>query len=714
MKRHRARLALPALLLQMAACGSGGETARTCQGDADCGAPGEAHCDRGTCVANGAPSVTVLAPAATLASNTLHRFDATAVDPEGEAVRVTWSVVAVSGGCPGDADPVEGAAFGAEVAFWCAGAYEVVATAEDPWGHSESGRAAVSVTEAAGAPTVAAGTDLLCDHLCQGEPLLCDAIGPGGTTTFSLSASGASPGGGVLTYAWKALPPPGAEEAVATFVPGPAAASPTFSLRSPGTAIAGWWSMRVRVRNEQGLLAQDVQRVLVSNRPPAIAATPASFSGNHRYEAPGYVADVPLAASATDPDGDPVEAGFALAASAAHGCSHGFAPTGPLSAQLTLSCLDPAELIGALDWTVTATVSDVNGASDARSFPLQVLNRPPAFQTEGGDPLPGHATVAHLFEPCAEAAGTCYRTAGELVIVPFDPDGDPVQSSAAPGLEAGRAHSRGAGWIDGSGFARFWFETDEGHATEFRDPDGASGFSAVVSTADPFGATASRSQPVRIANTAPVVQIAQAVVPAGHVYERSSSRYRVAPAAVAAISDPDGDPVLGGGTGDALCTLTSGEGAVQAGCELAYEAAGTVAPPLGSLAGDHPLDVAVQDGWDAIWAAVTLRVLNQAPVPNAPYTISTSSADCSCVCTDWNTHGVCILREWIPPAVDVPLRFAEPEDDPVLADGNVCLPGSCTVRRYPGTYSVPVDDGVASASVQFTLTVDCSPSGTCE
>lgn len=712
MNRPLAPLALSAALLHLAACGGGGETARGCQVDADCGAEGEAHCDRGVCVANGAPSVTVLAPASSLPSNTLQRFGATAADPEGEAVEVTWSVVAVSDGCPGDAEAVEDPAFAAEVAFWCPGTYEVVATARDPWGHVGSGRAAVAVVASAGAPSLVAGGDLAADHRCEGEPIRCEAIGPGGITAFPLSASGASPGGGILDYEWKALPPTGAEEALATFAPGPSGPAPAVSLESPGTAIAGTWSMRVRVRNEEGLWAQDVQRLIVGNRPPAIGLAPAQFSGHHRHEEARYVADVPLALDATDPDGDPVRAAFALSASIAHGCSHGFAPDGPLTSQLTLSCLDPAELAGEVAWTVAATVSDANGASATRSIPLRILNRPPFFEMEGGAAVPAYATVPHVFEPCAQAAGRCYRT-DELAIVPRDPDGDPLVSSAAPGLEAGRPHSRGAGWIDPTGVARFAFETDGGHAAEFRAADGASGFSAVVSAEDPFGASASLSLPVRIANAAPVIEVAQAIVAAGHFYDRAASRYHVPPAAVASIHDPDGDPVLGGGVGDALCTLTGGAGVVEAGCELPFLAAGASVTPLPSLTGDHPLAAMARDGWETTWAEVTLRVTNGAPVPEPPYVFEVESSDCTCVCAAEDTHGGCLRREWIPPPVEVPLRFTEPEDDPVLAGGRVCLAGSCTALEEPGPRAASIDDGAAAATVEFTVSVDCSPGGTC-
>ncbi|HSN92258.1 MAG TPA: hypothetical protein VLS93_13590 [Anaeromyxobacteraceae bacterium] len=709
---NRPRPVLLAALLSLAACGVG-ETARSCRLDADCGAEGEAFCDRGTCVANGAPSVMVLAPQGPLLSHALHAFAADATDPEGEAVRVAWSVVAVAGGCPGDADAVGGTSFGAEIAFWCPGTYDVVAAAADPWGHEGTGRARVSVVQAEGAPTVSAGPDLAADHRCQGEPLVCQAIGAGASTSFPLSASGASPGGGVLEYAWRAFPPPGADGAVAAFAPGPTGAAPSVSLQSPGTAIAGPWSMRVRVRNEQGLLAQDVQVVNVGNRPPALAA-PAGFSGPHRYEDGSYVADVDLLVDAVDPDGDPVAATFALSATAGNGCSHGLAPTGPTSSRLTLSCAEPTELIGGVAWTVAATVTDVNGATDTGPVPLQILNSPPSFALEGGAPIPAHAAVAHAFEACTQAGGQCFRTRGEPGLVARDPDGDPLEWSAAAAVEVSRAHSRGSASVGADGVARFAFETDQAYPAEFRAVDGTGGFSVVASALDPFGAAASLSLPVRVGNGAPVVEIAQPVVAVDHRYDRSSSRYRVPSVPVARISDPDGDPVLGGGVGDGACTLTGGDGIVEVGCELLYQAIGTTAPPLGSLAGDHLLEAMARDAWETAWAPVTLRVTNQAAVPDAPYTVALSSDRCACTCMEWDDlKPVCRLWELVPPLLEVPLRFTEPEDDPVLADGFVCLAGACTVRRTEGTHAIAVSDGVASATVQFTLTVDCSPSGSC-
>jgi hypothetical protein len=380
---------------------------------------------------------------------------------------------------------------------------------------------------------------------------------------------------------------------------------------------------------------------------------------------------------------------------------------------LTLSCPDPTDLIGGVAWTVGAAVEDVNGASDAGAVPLEILNRPPAFAMEGGSAIPAHATVAHAYGPCAQAGGQCFRTADEPGIVALDPDGDPLEASAAPGIEAGRSHSRGTASVGGDGVARFAFETDEAYPLEFRAIDGSTGFSVEGAAVDPFGAAASLSLPVRVSNAPPVLEVPAPVVSAGHAYDRSSDRYRVPAIVVARIRDPDGDPVLGGGVGDALCTVFGGEGTVEVGCGLPYASGGTVPPPLGSLVGDHPLDAVAQDAWDPTWAAMTLRVGNQPPVPDAPYTFSTSSAACLCVCSVENDKGVCLGRDWVSGFVEVPVRFAEPDDDPVLSGGAVCLPGSCTVRRGEGTHQIVLDDGVAAATAQFTVSVDCTPSGTC-
>jgi hypothetical protein len=700
MKRPLAPLALPAALLSfLAACGGGGE-ARSCQGDADCGAAGEARCDRGTCVANGAPAVAILAPAASLSSHVVHVFDATAVDPEEEAVEVAWSVVAPAEACPGNADPVAGSATAAEVVFWCQGTYEVVATATDPWGHAGTGRATVSVTEAAGVPSVAASGPLTVGHRCAGSPLDCEALTEEGSPSLPLSATGT---GGTLAFEWTALPPPGAEAATATFAPSNAVSSPTVTVRSAGTPLAGEWRFRVRVRNELGLIAQDESVVTIANRPPAIGV--AAFTPGHAFDGAAYVAEASLDPDLSDPDGDPVTASFTLLESAPSGCPFGIAPEPGGSALFTLSCADPRQLIGSVERSIRIVADDGNGGSTEATIPLAVGNRPPAIA------LPSARSTGHAVGPCENGTGSCYLASLAPAFSASDPDGDPLPAIEVEALvSASRPSSYGRSWRDGEDVAWVEFGTLVGLPLEFRALDGTTGFTVRGRARDPFDAEASASFPLTVTNRPPVLSFASSTS-AAHAYDRIAKRY-FASAVVGSIADPDGDPLQTVFTGDAVCSVHAIVGtAIRVDCARAYDTATVQVPPIAGFVGSHPVAFTANDGWGSAAGSGMFVVGNSAPTGGAR---SHTQHACRCLCAS-GAETCPYPRYYLGGLVTYPVGYSDADGDPGLADGSWVCTSGCT-RSFSAisstyTFHHTIDEGTATVATDVTVTVTCPEAG---
>ena len=695
MKLHP-RAVLLAASFHLVSCG-GAENARSCRVDADCGAEGEVLCDQGTCVANGAPSVAVLAPPGSPLTNAVHTFTATVAEPEGESVQVAWSVLATSGGCPGDADPVADAAFAAEVAFWCPGTYEVVATAADPWGHAGTARATVSVAQATGAPDVSGGDPLTVGHRCTGSPLACEAVTEGGSTSLPLGSTGT---GGTLAFEWTAVPPPGASGATATFDPSAEVAAPTVTIRSAGGPLAGEWRFRVRVRNELDLVAQDVSIVMVTNREPTIVAT--GFAADHLFDGSSFTVAARLAPGVSDPDGDAVIPSFTLLESVPNECAFGIAPEEDRSALLTISCADPRQLIGEVERAIRVVADDGNGGRAEATVPLQIGNRPPAIS-----PPPGKS-AGHAVGPCDGGAGSCYLATTAPGFSASDPDGDPLSLIDVDALvDPSRSSSYGRSWRDAQDVAQVEFGTPVGLPVEFRSAAGATGFTVRGRVRDAFDAEASTSFPLTVTNRAPSVTIAS-TTSAGHVYDAVAKRW-VASAVVGTVVDPDGDPLQADFTGDAECAGHEMVGsAIRVDCTRAYDTADVTVPPLPGFAGSHAVAFMATDGWASGAGSGSLAVANSAPVGGA-FAYATQACRCQCVGGgDLCTEG----QYFLGGPVTYPIAYADADGDPALVDGSrICRPGACS-RTFTATTSShqfhhTANEGTATVGIDATVTVTC-------
>jgi hypothetical protein len=693
--RRRALALVPFALL--AAC-SGTEATRSCESDLDCGAPGEAHCDAGICVANGPPAVSVRAPSGPLLTHTLLRFTAAVSEPEAEDVAVAWSVAPLSAGCAGDVDALAGDPPAADAALWCAGTYEITATATDPWGHSSAASAVVSVSAAQGAPAVAATGAAAATHRCSGDPLACEAVGPGGATTFSLAASGT---GGALTYGWTALPPERAPAATASFSPAATVPNPTVAIGSAGTPIAGPWRFRVRVLNELGLIAQAVVVVDVGNRPPSVTAP--GFASDHRYDpaARRYVVETVLAPTVVDPDGDPVSATFEVSESPPSGCSVELTPDAPPAVRLVLSCADPASLLD-VERSVVVAADDGNGGSQGATAPLEVRNRAPQFAlVEGGAVTPA-LSVAHSVGACAAGGGSCYLVHERSPVVASDPDGDPLPAyelSAEVGPSSPQSYGRA--WRDAGGAPWYEFGTPAppaGDPAQFRGVNGESAFRLRARVQDPFGTEATAAIDLVVQNRPPAIT-APASTTLAHQYDRGAAAY-LAGAVVGGAADPDGDPVALAFEGDASCATSRLGDVVRAECAW---------PSHPAAQATHPFTLTGSDGWDSVSAATALAVTNGAPVPE-PATVQA----CECVCDEWDTRypDRCVLWVWAASGpVTVPVVFSEPEGDPVLVAGSkTCYEPGCSVTATASpSFTIRLWDGVAASDVPVTASCPLAP-----
>jgi hypothetical protein len=639
-------------------------------------------------------------------------------DPGDAIVAHAWSVSPTASGCAAD---VEGADTSTLlVVFWCAGTYEVALTATDSAGATSAPvRRTIAVTQLVGAPTVTAGADVAVDHLCAGSPLQCQLAQP-----VALTASGQAGSGGGLAYEWKALAPEANRAgASALFTPSGAAPSPSLQLVTGGGPISGAWRLRVRVRDADGNLAQAFQTVAVGNRPPQIDAS--ALELDHRYLAGTYQAGGTVALPMIDPDGDPVEGAVQLVEPAGSGCSGGFTAVAPGSWQLALSCPGPGGLMSA-GRVLRATATDANGAMAAAEVAVRILNRVPVVRPAAG-PGATEVSVDHSVGPCPGGSGLCFQAAGAGAFVVEDPDGDPVtEVTLFPEVDPSRALSTGETRLGGAP-GTFRFSTPISSPAEFRAADGTSGFRLTATASDPFGASAPAHLAIRIGNRPPALTSGVPAISVGHRWDPASKAYW-AEAALATFEDPDGDPLLDAGGGDADCAFTLVGGAVTATCRRHYDPAGNGFPPLAGFAGLHSLVPAVSDGWASTSSASQLTVTNTPPEVPA-FAGGIEGCFCHCDIPDNEFPGQCAVpRYWVVNPFNATFLT-----HPVDADGDplsvtftsvaslsptslVAPPDQCTTVVKGGTYPVLVQvvatDGLSQASASWTgVKAFCSRAG---
>lgn len=716
----------------LAACGaSTRDTVLSCTAPSDCGPA--ALCVQGACQASTRPVADFTSPA-TLTTNRAVAVTATVHDPDpGDSVATwAWSVTRLAADCDADADVADAATL--QAVFWCAGTYQISLVVSDSTGvESEPARRTVTVTALPDAPTVTAGAARTVEHRCAGAPLRCELEQP-----VALSAAGQSPLGGVLTYQWTAIPPDASRAgAAAGLSPSATARDATLNIETEGGPISGAWRFRVRVSDGSGNLAQATQLLTVGNRPPVIDGAPISL--DHRYEDGAYVASGTLTVPVYDPDGDPLEVGVAMSEPSGSGCASSFTEMAAGTGLFSLSCANPLSLTSA-PRALQATAGDVNGAEASVPVVLEIRNRLPVVQPAAG-PGAAYLTLDHSVGTCPGGSGLCFQVGGPNPFVAIDPDGDPVSAiTLLPRVEPARTASV-AELGAGASADTFRFSTPVGLPAEFRSPAGASGFSVTATTADPFGASAP-SQPlfIQILNRPPAVRTSRPVTTVAHRYLASASEYQ-ATAPLAVFEDPDGDPLVqGGSVGDQSCpTVTLGaDGAASVACRRAYQPAPTSPPTLSGFAGTHQVTAVAGDGWETT-GAVTAVTIAAAP-PTVP-SYSGAVESCACKCREWDPE---------PPAVCIggwgwaagtgkgafPVRPADPDGDPLAVTFSLAaippasiptgasvtpaamngLPESSTTTvassSFPVRVVVSVSDGVSQATATWTATdVSCSKAG---
>ncbi len=722
MVRPALRAPLPwlALAATLAACGAASRDAvRTCQLPSDCDAG--SSCVQGACQASAAPVAAFTVPDG-LVSHRLVALTSTSHDPDaGQALTAhAWTVTPLDGACEPD---LEGAATPTlQLAFWCAGSYQVSLTVTDSTGvASPPATRTVVVAAAANPPTVTATAALAVDHACAGAPLQC-----GLATPVALSASGHSPLGQALGYQWVALPPdPSRAPAAQLFSPSSLSQAPTLDLRTDGGPLSGSWRLRVRVTDPQGYLAQALVPLTVHNRPPTIAVPPLSV--DHQWQSGSYRVAAAVALPVSDPDGDPVTTSALLEEPAGSGCAAGFEVGADGEGFLSLACPSGAGLMAA-GRRLQLGVLDVNGAAASADLAVEVRNRIPVLRPTAGAGVTALA-VDHQVGACPDGLGRCFQATAVAPFVAEDPDGDPVASiTLSPSVEASRSSSSAEVSTSTPGGA-VRFSTPVAKPLEFRSASGASGFRITATATDTFGASLPIELPVVILNRPPTVSAPVAAAAVAHRFDAAARSYQ-ADATLSAFFDPDGDPLVAvaGAEGDDCGAISLSElGVASVACRRAAPP-GAPYPLLAGFAGGHQVVAAVSDGWDGASATTALTVSNQPPTVPA---FDGSAESCACVCSQWEVGAptICAVEpRWVTDLTGVPLP-ARPLD----ADGDLLIasfspsaglgaasvvepPDACTTTfsaaAVPFSVQVTVNDGVSQATGTWKINaVVCGKAG---
>jgi hypothetical protein len=487
--------------------------------------------------------------------------------------------------------------------------------------------------------------------------------------------------------------------------------------------VAGTWRFQLRVTSATGLLGKADQLVRIGNRAPQLTAQPLSL--DHRYEGGAWVARGTLPLPATDPDGDPVALTVTLQETGTDGCTTLLGPAATGTVSFDTRCTVAERLIGLAARSLRVVASDGNGATTEAVFPLEITNRPPEVRL-ASNPAGNQVAVDHGVAPCPGGAGSCFVAAGKATFEVFDPDGDPVSSPAVTAAKATALASSAGEATTSAGTTTFRFTTPVGLPSQFRAPDGRTGFTLVAGAADSFGATGRLEVAIVALNRPPVRRLAVSSLAVPHVYDFARASY-TATALVATFEDPDGDPLVpSGATGDDHCAgVTVVAGAATVGCAYPYTVSPGL-PPLAAFMGDHPVTVAVTDGWELASSASRINIQNGAPSAT-PYEGPTEA--CVCVCAKAQADGTCMgsahmAIDWAN--VALPVIAFDADGDPVRVTYDVPTIGGATERTVlpweagtaytnpspPLKVNISVDDGVSRVTTTSTLTsVFCPVAG---
>lgn len=722
MVRSVSRAPLPwlALAATLAACGASSRDAvRTCQLPTDCDAG--TSCVQGACQVSTAPVAAFTVPEG-LVTHRLVGLASTSHDPDAGQVLTShaWTVVPQDGACEAE---VEGeATANPQLAFWCAGSYQITLVVTDSTGvASIPATRTVVVAATASPPTVAVIAALPVDHACAGSPLQCGLTAP-----VALSASGHSPLGQALSYQWVALPPdPSRAPATPLFTPSSSSQAPTFDLRTQGGPLSGAWRLRVRVTDSQGFLAQAMVPLTVNNRPPVIAVPPLSV--DHLWQAGSYRVSAAVPLPVSDPDGDPLTTSALLDEPAGSGCAAAFEVGLGGDGHLSLSCPSGAGLMAA-GRRLHLGVLDANGASASEDLTIEVRNRVPVLRPTAGADVTALA-IDHEVGACPSAVGRCFTATAVAPFVAEDPDGDPVASiTLSPSVEASRTSSS-AEVITSTPGGAVRFSTPVEKPLEFRAVSGAGGFRILATATDGFGASLPIELPVVVGNRPPVVTSPVTAATVSHRFDLASRTY-LADATLSGFVDPDGDPLTAapGAEGDDCGTITLSDlGVASVACRRTTPLTATY-PVLAGFTGGHQVVAAVSDGWEGAVAPTALTVTNRPPTVPA---FDGSAESCACVCSRWEveTPTLCAVEpRWEADRSHVPFPTHPADDDGDLllatfspaagldAAAVLAPPESCstsfTATTLPVSVQVTVTDGASQANATWRVNaVFCAKTG---
>lgn len=330
-----------------------------------------------------------------------------------------------------------------------------------------------------------------------------------------------------------------------------------------------------------------------------------------------------------------------------------FAPSAAVPEPIVTIETDDAAISG--DWLFQVEARDAAGVLGTAVTRVSVTNRPPLVTAIAPGPAP------HRFD----AATSVFTASGAVASVSvIDPDGDPIPSRAVAWLHANDGGHVFEGVDSGSSVS---FRIAVPHTTigDERFLIGGAGLERAIrlTASDVNGDEAVASWPVVVGNRPPVLAApAPAPLHVSHVYDPSQGLYK-ATAMLGRWSDPDGDPLMGGPTGDAGCGALDvlPDGTTVLLCSRPY----TGIPQVHLFAGDHPVSETVRDPWAASSAPVTVTIDDRAPIVTNTSGVTQVACTKSSYCCA--AAGTCILYAENYPSTSFPLTPAvtDLDGDPV-------------------------------------------------